>query len=77
MNKLWNWLNGKKTIVGLTMLWLADRLWLKELLPDGAIEGAVVDGLIFIGGALAGIGFIHKTLKNSDNKTYTDEFKGT
>lgn len=77
MSKMWNWLNGKKTIIGLTMLWLADRLWLKDILPDGLMEGAVIDGLIYIGGALAGMGFFHKAFKNSENKSYSDEFKGT
>lgn len=75
--KIWNWLDGKKTIIGLVMLWLSDRIWLKEFIPDGPIEGMCLDTLIYIGGALAGLGFAHKIIKTSDNKPYPDEFKGT
>lgn len=77
MNKVWMWLNGKKALIGLTMLWLSDRMWIKDLLPDGTVENATLDFLIYVGGALAGVGFIHKVLKQSDNKSYTDEIKPT
>lgn len=75
--KIWKWLNGKKTLIGLTMLWLSDRIWLKDILPDGPIEGIGIDTLIYIGGALAGVGVMHKIFKESDNKPYKDEIKPT
>ncbi len=77
MNKIWSWLSGKKALIGLTMLWLSDRLWIKDLLPDGTIESATIDFLIYIGGALAGVGFLHKMIKQSETKPYHDEIKPT
>lgn len=74
---IWKWFNGKKALIGLTMLWLSDRIWLKEFIPDGPIEGVLIDTLIFVGGALAGVGIVHKIFKASDNKPYSDEFKST
>jgi len=77
LNKVWNWLNGKKVIIGLTLLWLSDRLWLKELLPDGPIESGSVDVLVYVGGALAGVGIIHRYIKKIESKPYVNESSNT
>jgi len=58
--KFWKFLEGKKTLIGLTMLWLVTRVWFLDLLPDGTFEDAVVDILNVLGTILAGVGVAAK-----------------
>ena len=63
MKNIWDYLNGKKVMIGLFLLWICDKMWFKDFLPDGSVENMVVD-LVFISGCtLAGIGVLHKGVK--------------
>lgn len=61
IEKVWNFLNGNKTVIGMALLWLAEyipadmMLW---VIPVKAI-------LQWIGGLLTGVGVAHKIAKSN------------
>lgn len=63
MRKIWEFLDGKKMTIGFLILWLTDKPWFLELIPDGPIESAIFDILVLIGSTLAGFGILHKGFK--------------
>mgnify|MGYP003622338912 CR=1 FL=1 len=63
MEKVWDFLNGKKMAIGFLILWLTDKPWFLQLVPDGPIESAIFDILVLIGSTLAGTGILHKGYK--------------
>jgi len=58
MDKIWKFLSGKKTIIGLTMLTIAPHLE----------PGLIVDLLYMFGGTFAGVGTVHKLKKSKGAK---------
>jgi len=68
---MWNWLNGKKVIIGTVFLILAAfgqevllnvwRLW-PEILPKA------IETFNWLGMALGGVGLIHKAQKKVSNQ---------
>ncbi len=73
MEKIWKFLDGKKMAIGFLILWLTDKPWFLELIPDGVFESAIFDILVLIGSTLAGFGILHKGYKSyeeyKENKT--------
>ena len=58
MTTVWNWFNGNKTVIGMALLWLADKTWF------GGYVGVVgVDIAQYLGGMLTTIGIAHKVYK--------------
>jgi len=56
MKKLWEWLNGNKTIIGTLILAIAGT----GLIPDHTV---LYQFLLWAGGLLAGGGLVHKVAK--------------
>ena len=56
--KAWTWLSGKKTVVGATILLVAQgiEIWTSDV-PQ------VVEMLRYVGAAIAGVGIGHKLVK--------------
>lgn len=63
LNKIWNWFDGNKTSIGFFLLWITDKPWLRDLLPDGTVESAIIDIISYIAAILAGTGLLHKGVK--------------
>jgi len=62
-NNTWNYLEGKKTMIGFMLLWVVEKPWLKELLPAGSTGNAIVDILAYAGAIFAGVGLADKGYK--------------
>lgn len=60
MKKILNFLNGKKTIIGLGLM---------ELSHITGIEPQIASIMFMVGSALAGVGFVHKGIKEAGNAT--------
>jgi hypothetical protein len=58
--KIWNWLNGNKTVIGLTLLALTNQSFFKQLLPDHTV---LYQAIQWLAGLLAGGGIVHKLAK--------------
>lgn len=67
MKNIWNFLNGKKLIIGLFILWLSDKLWFTNLFPLD-YQVMVNDIMSYAGGILAGTGAVHKGYKAYEDK---------
>lgn len=61
MQKLIEFLNGKKTVIGFLCLLAAQGV--KTLAPE---MGAVVTALEWLGGILGSVGVVHKAVKASE-----------
>jgi len=61
LQKIWDWFNGNKTVIGTLILVLAEA--------DGELFGIpiVEQFALWFGGLLAGTGFIHKIVKGTEN----------
>jgi len=64
--KIWNWLNGKKTVIGSVCLWIGG-IFLPFIINDLNYHPAWFDTLIsilnWLGGVLAPLGIMHKAAK--------------
>ena len=63
MKKLWNWLNGKKTLLGVILV-SVPVIWegLSQILLAGGVLGP--EQVVAVGGIILGvIGILHKVLK--------------
>jgi hypothetical protein len=58
MEKIWNFLNGKKRIIGIVLLFVSQTPHLADYIGTPA-----VDIISYFGNGLAGIGVIHGILK--------------
>jgi len=61
MQKIWEWLNGNKTIIGTLILTVTPML-----LGDHTFA---FQFLMWLGGLLAGVGVVHKAVKPSNNNS--------
>ncbi|HEY4756402.1 MAG TPA: hypothetical protein VIH28_10130 [Ignavibacteriaceae bacterium] len=59
LEKIWQFLSGKKTIIGLALLTIAPHFE----------PGLIVDLLYMFGGTLAGVGVTHKAMKSKSTKS--------
>lgn len=57
MNKIWKFLNGKKSTIGIILLVAAGAPW------DGIIPAGAIDIIYYFGAALAGAGSVHRYIK--------------
>lgn len=57
MKKIWNFLSGKKTIIGLALMELSHT----------SLAGDFSQLMYIVGGALAGTGLVHKGFKGITN----------
>ena len=57
--KFLNWLNGKKTIIGLFIIALAGQQFFQNWINNADIIAA----LMWVGGVLSGTGLVHKAIK--------------
>jgi hypothetical protein len=60
LTKLWNWLNGNKTVIGLVILTLIQQAFFKQLLPETSVWYQAIQ---WFAGILAGVGIVHKIAK--------------
>jgi uncharacterized membrane protein len=60
LTKLWNWLNGNKTVIGLVLLALIAQPFFKQIVPEASIWYQAIQ---WIAGLLAGVGAVHKLVK--------------
>ena len=72
MIQIWNWFNGKKTVIGAACLFLA--MFIEQILiPKWGVSvawiGSLRDTFIWIGGILTPAGLIHKGVKQMESKT--------
>jgi len=60
MKKAWNWLNGRKTVIGTVIILAAEgvKLFFPELIEPQKIEFVQSIGMI-----LGGVGLVHKGAK--------------
>ncbi len=75
MKNFWEWLSGKKTIIGLFILALIGQTFFLNLLPDGDVENAVIWILQYIGLALTGTGAVHKIAKWKEAKNILKDYR--
>lgn len=68
---LWNWFNGKKTVIGASIICFVPYLqgFINDFvigiwhLPQPAIVPQLIASLIWIGTALTTVGLVHKAVK--------------
>lgn len=64
--QIWNWLSGKKTVIGSICLWIAG-VFMPFIINDLGINPAWFDTLIsvlsWVGGILTPLGVVHKAAK--------------
>ena len=64
LEKLWNWLNGHKTLFGLVLLQVG------QWMPEGIVVLGFIpakEAVLWLAGILAGTGVVHKLFKaNTD-----------
>jgi len=61
LQKIWNWLNGNKTFIGLFIMLVLEQGWLDP-------ASFVYQILFWLGGLLAGGGMLHKLNKATTEK---------
>ena len=59
MKKIWEWLNGNKTVIGTLILAVLST----GIVPDHTLGYEV---MLWLGGLLAGVGVVHKAVKPAD-----------
>jgi len=57
--KIWNWLNGNKTTIGLVIGFLTMQEWFV-----GLVGQPVIDVLVWIAYTFLGVGVLHKVAKS-------------
>lgn len=66
IRQIWEWLSGKKTVIGTTCLWIAG-IFIPFIINDMNFHPAWFDTVItvlnWIGGILAPLGITHKAKK--------------
>ena len=58
-SKIWGWLNGNKTTIGLVLGYLLSKQWF-----DNLVGSDVVDALNWIAVTFIGVGIAHKAIKS-------------
>jgi hypothetical protein len=56
--KLWNWLNGNKTTIGLVLGYVTAQVWFVNM-----VGVDVVNFLQWFAGTFIGVGLLHKVVK--------------
>ena len=60
IKKIWNWLNGNKTVIGLFLITLLSQPWFADILP---VTSTAYQILYWAAGILAAGGVAHKIVK--------------
>lgn len=75
MKSIWEFLSGKKMIIGLFLLALIGQSWFLDILPDGTTENAIVWILEYVGLLLTGAGATHKIVKWKQEQDTLKDYK--
>lgn len=65
---MWEWFNGKKTVIGAVILWIAtliEAVFIQKYHVDAQWVLITVDLLKYVGGTLVPVGIGHKVIKKA------------
>lgn len=62
MKKLWNWLKGKKTNIGMVIMLVAQGV---QVFAPNVLPANQIDYIQMLGGLIGGVGLAHKGVKTS------------